>query len=88
MERALEKLKQIEKELKSKYFERDHVIEGAFCALLTQNHLLLIGPPGTAKSQIVSEICTRIQGARVLSVAPYQVHHPRGAIRRRELKRA
>jgi len=64
MERALEKLKQIEKELKSKYFERDQVIEGAFCALLTQNHLLLIGPPGTAKSQIVSEICTRIQGAR------------------------
>lgn len=63
MERALEKLKQIEKELKSKYFERDQVIEGAFCALLTQNHLLLIGPPGTAKSQIVSELCGRIQGA-------------------------
>ncbi len=63
MERTLEKLKQIEKELKSKYFERDQVIEGAFCALLTQNHLLLIGPPGTAKSQIVSEMCGRIQGA-------------------------
>ncbi len=63
MERALEKLKQIEKELKSKYFERDQVIEGAFCALLTQNHLLLVGPPGTAKSQIVSELCGRIQGA-------------------------
>jgi MoxR-like ATPase len=64
MERALDKLKQIEKELKTKYFERDQVIEGAFCALLTQNHLLLIGPPGTAKSQIVSELCGRIQGAR------------------------
>lgn len=64
MERALEKLKQIEKELKSKYYERDQVIEGAFCALLTRNHLLLIGPPGTAKSQIVSEICRRIEGAR------------------------
>lgn len=63
MERALEKLKQIEKELKSKYFERDQVIEGAFCALLTRHHLLLVGPPGTAKSQIVSDLCGRIQGA-------------------------
>ena len=63
MERTLEKLKQIEKELKAKYFERDQVIEGAFCALLTGNHLLLIGPPGTAKSQIVSELCARIKGA-------------------------
>ena len=64
MERALEKLKQIEKELKTKYFERDQVIEGSICALLTQHHLLLIGPPGTAKSQIVSEICGRIRGAK------------------------
>ena len=63
MERALEKLKQIEKELRTKYFERDQVIKGAFCALLTQNHLLLIGPPGTAKSQIVSELCGRIESA-------------------------
>lgn len=63
MERAIEKIKQIEKELKAKYFERDQVIEGALCALLTNTHLLLIGPPGTAKSQIVSELCGRIDGA-------------------------
>lgn len=63
MERALENLKQLEKELKGKYFERDQLIEGALCALLTNSHLLLIGPPGTAKSQIVSELCQRIQGA-------------------------
>ena len=63
MERALDKLRLVEKELKAKYFERDRVIEGALCALLTNSHLLLIGPPGTAKSQIVSELCGRIEGA-------------------------
>jgi MoxR-like ATPase len=64
MERALEKLKKVKNDLKTRYFERDDVIEGAFCALLTGSHLLLIGPPGTAKSQLANEICRKIEGAR------------------------
>lgn len=64
MERALEKLKKTRNDLKSRYFERDDVIDGAFCALLTGSHLLLIGPPGTAKSQLANEICRKIRGAR------------------------
>ncbi|MEW6144969.1 MAG: AAA family ATPase [Thermodesulfobacteriota bacterium] len=64
MERTLEKLKKIRNDLKSRYFERDDVIDGAFCALLTGSHLLLIGPPGTAKSQLANEICRKIRGAR------------------------
>lgn len=64
MERTLEKLKKIRSDLKSHYFERDDVIDGAFCALLTGSHLLLIGPPGTAKSQLANEICRKITGAR------------------------
>jgi len=64
MERALEKLIQIRDELKAGYYERDDVIEGTFTALLTDNHMLLIGPPGTAKSQLVSEVCNRINGTR------------------------
>lgn len=64
MERTLEKLKKIRSDLKSRYFERDDVIDGAFCALLTGSHLLLIGPPGTAKSQLANEICRKISGAR------------------------
>lgn len=63
MERALEKLKKVKNDLKTRYFERDDVIEGAFCALLTGSHLLLIGPPGTAKSQLANEICRKIKGA-------------------------
>lgn len=64
MERALEKLKKVKNDLKTRYFERDDVIEGAFCALLTGSHLLLIGPPGTAKSQLANEICRKIKEAR------------------------
>lgn len=64
MERALNKLRDARNELKSRYLERDDVIEGAFCALLTGNHLLLIGPPGTAKSQLANDLCSKIDGAR------------------------
>lgn len=63
MERALEKLTKIRSDLKGRYYEREEVIEGALCALLTGNHLLLIGPPGTAKSQLANEICRKITGA-------------------------
>ncbi len=64
MERALEKLIQIRDELKAGYYERDDVIDGTFAALLTDNHMLLIGPPGTAKSQLVSEVCNKIDGTQ------------------------
>ncbi len=64
MERTLEKISKIRSELKSRYLERDEVIDGTLIALLTNNHMLLIGPPGTAKSQLVSEICNKIKGAQ------------------------
>jgi MoxR-like ATPase len=64
MERKVVILRKIIEELRSRLFERDEVIEGALCALLTGNHMLIIGPPGTAKSQLVHEVCKRIDGAR------------------------
>jgi len=40
------------------------VIEGALVALLSRAHVLLIGPPGTAKSMLADELCRRVEGAR------------------------
>lgn len=64
MEGTLDKITAIRNELKSSYLERDEVIDGILIALLTGNHMLLIGPPGTAKSQLISEVCKKIKGAR------------------------
>ncbi len=60
---AREKLKKIREELKQTFLERSDSIDGALSALLSSQHVLIIGPPGTAKSMLADEICRRIQGA-------------------------
>lgn len=58
-----DKLKKIREELKQKFLERSELIDGALAALLSAHHVLIIGPPGTAKSMLADEICRRIDGA-------------------------
>lgn len=58
-----EKLKKVREELKQIFLERSELIDGALAALLCSQHVLIIGPPGTAKSMLADEICRRIQGA-------------------------
>src|SRR5678816_1430494 len=58
-----EKLKSIREELKQTFLERSDLIDGALAALLSSHHLLIIGPPGTAKSMLADELCRRIDGA-------------------------
>ena len=60
---AQEKLKKIREELKQIFLERADLIDGALAALLSAQHLLIIGPPGTAKSMLADELCRRIEGA-------------------------
>lgn len=57
-----QKLLQIELELKKTYFERGEEIRGSVLALLAKQHVLLLGPPGSAKSLMVEDLCERIQG--------------------------
>jgi len=57
-------LRTIRDELQQIFLERTEAIDGALVALLAGQHVLLIGPPGTAKSMLADEICRRLTGAR------------------------
>src|SRR6201997_2930738 len=60
---AQEKIKKIRDELRQTFLERGDLIEGALSALLSSHHVLIIAPPGTAKSMLADELCRRIEGA-------------------------
>src|SRR6202051_211076 len=60
---ALSKLTRIREELNRMFLERADLIDGAIIAMLSANHVLIIGPPGTAKSMLADELCKRIEGA-------------------------
>ena len=57
------KLSRIRDELNRTFLERSDLIDGALSALLARSHVLVIGPPGTAKSMLAEELCTRVEGA-------------------------
>jgi MoxR-like ATPase len=50
-------------DLNANLLERETAIDAALLALLTKEHCLLLGPPGTAKSLLVRSICERLEGA-------------------------
>lgn len=50
-------------EMQGLFYERNHIIKASWAALLAKQHMLLLGVPGTAKSQVVQELCSRIQDA-------------------------
>ena len=60
---ALVKLQTMERELSASLIERDEVIRAALIALLARQHLVILGPPGTAKSQLVTALASRISPA-------------------------
>ncbi len=55
-----EKLLKIEEELSGLFFERKEEIRGLIVGLLSREHVLLLGPPGAAKSELAEELCSRI----------------------------
>ncbi len=57
---SLDKLQAIERELTASMIEREEVIRASLIALLIKQHLVILGPPGTAKSALVTELSRRI----------------------------
>lgn len=57
------KLQDVRLDVTTHLLERETAVELSLLALLTCEHLLLLGPPGTAKSLLVRSICQRIEGA-------------------------
>jgi len=58
-----DKLHKIRDELQQMFLERAELIDGALAALLSAQHVMIVGPPGTAKSMLADELCRRIDGA-------------------------
>ena len=54
------KLRAIESELGALFVEREEVVRAMLLALLSREHLALIGPPGTAKSMLIIELAKRV----------------------------
>ncbi len=53
---ASDQLQKVRADLKSRFFERDAVIDALLASLVARSHLLLLGPPGTAKSAVVNAV--------------------------------
>ncbi len=49
-------------EFENSFKERSEEISGAFLAILSGEHVLFLGPPGTAKSLLTRKVCEAIEG--------------------------
>jgi MoxR-like ATPase len=56
-------IQDLRSDLSNIFPERREVIDGALCAILTREHVLLLGPPGTAKSALVRAIARAFGGS-------------------------
>jgi len=61
--KTLQKINDLALDLHQSLVDRWTAIQAAILALLTGEHLVLLGPPGTAKSLLVRELCNRLKGA-------------------------
>ncbi|MEZ0076314.1 AAA family ATPase [Planotetraspora sp. GP83] len=57
------RLRQIVDEMNARFRERGTVIRAIIAAMLARQHSLLIGPPGSAKSELARDLTDRIDGA-------------------------
>ncbi|MGW0687647.1 AAA family ATPase [Streptomyces sp. NPDC002754] len=58
-----ERLRAVCDELSERFYERADVVRTLVTALLAGRHSLVLGPPGTAKSELARELTGRVEGA-------------------------
>jgi len=63
----LHKIGRLRDELSNIVIEREELVDGLFLGMLTGQHVLFVGPPGTAKSMLVNEFGSRLIGGRYFS---------------------
>ena len=63
LQTAQAKMSQIAIEMNNSFVEREELIKLMMLAITTGTNLLMLGPPGTAKSAITYELCERIVDA-------------------------
>ena len=62
MTTPLSQIQQLRRDLEQTFPERRDTIAGALCAVVAGEHVLLLGPPGTAKSALVRAIAQAFGG--------------------------
>ena len=63
IDKTIKKLAQIETELNAEFVERNELIKTMLLAVVTNSNLLMLGPPGTGKSQLSRALCNRIDNS-------------------------
>ncbi|MFE4829840.1 AAA family ATPase [Streptomyces sp. NPDC056672] len=63
-----ERLRSIAAELSDRFFEREDVVRTLIVAMLARQHSLVLGPPGTAKSELARDLTGRIEGAALWEI--------------------
>jgi MoxR-like ATPase len=59
---AMTTLPELRAQLKSAFVGRDAEIDGILTAIIARTHVLLLGPPGTAKSLLTTTFCNALGG--------------------------
>lgn len=71
MENIQQRLKTLQEELQTGLVGRTQAVKIALLALLAEENVLLVGPPGTAKSLLARKIAQSIQSSEEKDTVPY-----------------
>jgi len=71
VEEALQKIQKLREEITSLVVGREEEVDGILTAVLAKEHVVMVGPPGTAKSYIALSIVSSIEDAQHYK---YQLH--------------